>query len=134
MSRDRSTFTGPPPEAVDIDPATIAPPPLAPGTYQRAVVYERPSWDPGQDGPQPLVQYSASVIDETAALHAGYALVTIDAGPRPAERVTPPAGEAYAFNAARWARRVEVTVSPTGRSARVWVDGVEIPAPTTSPE
>lgn len=94
----------------------------------------RPAWDPERGTPQPLVQYSASVLDETAARHAGYALVTIDAGPRRAERIVPPAGEAYAFDAGRWARRGEVTVSPTGRSARVWVDGVEIPAPTTSPE
>lgn len=88
-----------------------------------------PPWDPEQGIGQPLVQYSADVMGEGMGRHAGYVLVTVDAGPRPAEHVVPPAGEAYAFDAARWARRVEVSVSPTGRSARVWVDGVEIPVP-----
>jgi len=93
----------------------------------------RPAWDPEQGTAQPLLQYSATVLDEGAGpRHAGYVLVTIDAGPRPSERIVPPAGEDYAFDAARWARRVEVTVSPKGRSARVWVDGREIPLRTTT--
>ena len=32
----------------------------------------------------------------------------------------------YAFT--KWRRKVEFSVSPTGRSVRIWVDGVEIPA------
>jgi hypothetical protein len=115
MNRDRSVTEGPPPAPVEVDAASIAPP-----------------WTP-EDGPQPLVQYSAEVMPESVGpRHAGYVLVTVDAGPRPCERVVPPAGEAHAFDAARWARRVEVVVSPTGRSARVWVDGVEIPAETSA--
>jgi hypothetical protein len=88
-------------------------------------------WFPDDGTPQPLVQYSVHVFEETEVgrRRAGYVRVTVDAGPRPPEHVVPPAGEAHAFDAARWARRIEVSVSPTGRSARVWVDGVEIPAP-----
>lgn len=87
----------------------------------------RPPWSPTDLAPQPLVQYSASVSGENMGRFAGYVLVTVDAGPRGQERVAPPAGEEYAYDRPLWARRVEVTVSPTGRSARVWVDGVEIP-------
>jgi hypothetical protein len=85
--------------------------------------------DRREDGyDQPLVQYSAWVADETFGRHAGYVRVSVMAGPRPSERIVPPAGEDHAFWATRWARRVEVSVSPKGRSARVWADGVEIPA------
>jgi hypothetical protein len=101
--------------------------PLAPAERQ-GIPDAGPPWHPSQIAPQPLVQYSADVMGENMGRHAGYVLVTVDAGPRPPERVIPPAGEAHAFDAARWARRVEVSVSPTGRSARVWVDGREIPA------
>lgn len=90
-------------------------------------------WHPEQGTAQPLVEYSADVMGENTGRHAGYVLVIVKAGPRPAERVVPPAGEAYAFDAVRWARSVEVTVSPTGRSARVWVDGVEIPTSKETP-
>ena len=31
----------------------------------------------------------------------------------------------------RWRRRVEFSISPTGRSVRIWVDGNEIPARPT---
>ena len=52
--------------------------------------------------------------------------LTVTAGPLPPKRVVPPAGEDYAFDVVQWKRRVGVYVSPTGRSVRVWVDGVEI--------
>lgn len=58
--------------------------------------------------------------------HQGYRQLSITAGRRGVERVVPPAGEEYAFDVQHWARRVEVSVSPTGRSVRVWVDGVEV--------
>jgi hypothetical protein len=96
-------------------------------TWRRTVVYERPNWDPSDLAPQPLVQYSVWVADESFGKHAGYARVTVQAGPRGCERRVPPAGEDHAYDVPLWARRVEVTVSPKGRSARVWVDGVEIP-------
>lgn len=53
-------------------------------------------------------------------------MVTINAGHRGTERVVPPAGEAWAFERDVWDREVGVYVSPTGRSVRVFVDGVEI--------
>lgn len=58
--------------------------------------------------------------------YEGYRQVAINAGPLGYERIVPPAGEDYAFDVARWKRRVEVVVSPTGRSVRVFVDGVEV--------
>lgn len=85
----------------------------------------RPPWFPEQGTPQPLCQYSAEVIDEAygGKRYAGYVWITIDAGPRGVEgRHDNPA----------WSRRVEVTVSPGGRSARVWVDGREIKSRRTS--
>lgn len=88
----------------------------------------REAWDPESMTHQPLIQYSVTVLDESVGpRYAGYAMVNIDAGPRGCERVVPPAGEEHAYDRPLWARRVEVTVSPKGRSARVWVDGVEIP-------
>lgn len=42
------------------------------------------------------------------------------------EHVTPPAGEEYAFDVQHYRRTVEVFVSPTGRSVRVYVDGKEV--------
>jgi hypothetical protein len=56
----------------------------------------------------------------------GYECVTVCAGNDGEERVVPPAGEQHAFTRPMWRRRVEVSVSPTGRSVRVWVDGVEV--------
>jgi hypothetical protein len=61
---------------------------------------------------RPLIEYGSWVADESFNRHAGYAVMNVYAGPRAP---------------GRWARHVQVTVSPTGRSARVWVDGVEIP-------
>lgn len=98
----------------------------------------RSPWSPDDNLPQPLVQYSAFVLDDNAGpRHAGYVMVYIDAGPRGHETIVPPAGPEHAYDRPQWARRVEVTVSPAGRSARVWVDGVEIPPeriPAQTPE
>lgn len=58
----------------------------------------------------------------------GYEQLAIKAGPRGTERIVPPAGEEYAFDVALWARRVVISISPAGRSVRVWVDGTEVPA------
>lgn len=52
--------------------------------------------------------------------------VIVEAGNLGVECVTPPAGPVHAFNRQRWQRRVEVYISPTGRSVRVWVDGKEV--------
>jgi hypothetical protein len=96
---------------------------------------ERGPWLPEDGTRQPLIQYSVTVLDESVGpRYAGYAHLTIDAGPRGSERRVPPAGERHAYDMPLWTRRVEVTVSPKGRSARVWVDGVEIPSPPTPPK
>lgn len=57
----------------------------------------------------------------------GYVVANIGAGNDGTTRVVPPAGEAYAWDRQEWRRRVSISVSPTGRSVRVWVDGVEVP-------
>jgi hypothetical protein len=57
-----------------------------------------------------------------------YAVLQVDIVPTHVERIVPPAGEEHAFDVQRYRRRVEVSVSPTGRSVRVWVDGVEVRA------
>lgn len=56
-------------------------------------------------------------------------VVHVDAGHRGVRHVVPPAGEDYAFDVDLWARRIEVYVSPTGRSVRVFVDGREVKKP-----
>jgi hypothetical protein len=65
-------------------------------------------------------------FDLSIAHYDGYRILTVNAGDRGTEEIVPPAGPTYAFTRHRWARRVEVSVSPTGRSVRVFVDGVEI--------
>lgn len=70
-------------------------------------------------------------MDLSNIIHKGRALgtmVVVKAGNRGVEHVVPPAGDEFAFDRQFWAREVEVYVSPTGRSVRVYVDGVEIPA------
>lgn len=54
--------------------------------------------------------------------------VKLGCGPTFVEHVVPPAGEDYAFDIQHYRREVEVYVSPTGRSVRVWIDGNEVPA------
>ena len=56
----------------------------------------------------------------------GWDVLKIGAQPTFVERIVPPAGEAHAFDVQHYRRNVEVYVSPTGRSVRVWVDGVEV--------
>lgn len=56
----------------------------------------------------------------------GTQLLIVRAGPRGTERIVPPAGEDYAFDRDLWARKVTVSVSPKGRSVRVFVDDVEV--------
>jgi hypothetical protein len=63
-----------------------------------------------------------------AATHNGAHTLQISAGRRGLEHVVPPAGEELAFDVALWARSVNVYVSRTGRSVRVFVDGEEIKA------
>ena len=62
------------------------------------------------------------------ARHAGAVHVELHAGRRGVEHF-PADGYAMAHDVQRWARHVTVYVSPTGRSVRVWVDGVEVPRP-----
>jgi hypothetical protein len=58
--------------------------------------------------------------------HDGYEIAHVRAGHRGVKRIVPPAGERYAFDVDQWARRIEVSVSPTGRSIRIYVDGREV--------
>jgi len=63
----------------------------------------------------------------------GYHMLNVRAGNRGTEHVVPEAGEDYAYDRDVWARRIQVSVSPSGRSVRVWVDGVEVPRQADSP-
>ena len=65
-------------------------------------------------------------FDEYHYTYEGRSIVHLRAGFDGVERVVPPAGEDYAYDVTRWKRRVEISVSPTGRSVRVFVDGKEI--------
>lgn len=65
-------------------------------------------------------------MDARILTHEGYTVLKVDAGPLGVERVVPPAGEEHAFDRPLWRRQVEVSVSPAGRSVRVWVDGEEV--------
>jgi hypothetical protein len=64
---------------------------------------------------------------EPKAGRGAYTVLNVRAGNRGTRRVVPPAGEDYAYDRQEWARRVQVNVSPTGRSVRVFVDGREVP-------
>ena len=55
-----------------------------------------------------------------------YDVLKVGAMPTFVERIVPPAGEAFAFDVQHYRRSVEISVSPTGRSVRVWVDGREV--------
>lgn len=59
-------------------------------------------------------------------LPGGGRVVIVDAGPRGSTRIVPPGGDEYAYERDEWARRVEVSVSPAGRSVRIFVDGQEV--------
>jgi hypothetical protein len=69
---------------------------------------------------------AADEFDMTLFTLDGRKILLVNAGDRGTEEVVPPAGPAYAFTRHKWARKVEVSVSPTGRSVRVWVDGKEV--------
>ena len=58
--------------------------------------------------------------------HDGAEYFDVWAGNDGQERIVPPAGEEYAFTRTKWRRHVQVYVSPTGRSVRVFVDGEEV--------
>jgi hypothetical protein len=55
----------------------------------------------------------------------GYTELAIGAGKRTTERIVPPAGEDHAFEVDKWTRSITISISPTGRSVRVWIDGKE---------
>lgn len=65
-------------------------------------------------------------LSHYARVDDGGEVLIVRAGKCTTERVVPPAGENHAFDVERWTRRVEVYVSPTGRSVRVFVDGTEV--------
>lgn len=55
-----------------------------------------------------------------------YENMTIDVVPTFVERIVPPAGDEYAFDIQHHRRRVDICVSPSGRSVRIFVDGNEV--------
>jgi hypothetical protein len=71
-------------------------------------------------------RFRADPFDVRRTTFKGYTQLDIGAGQCRTERIVPPAGEAYAFEVPRWTRTVSVAISPTGRSVRVWIDGVEV--------
>lgn len=81
---------------------------------------------PSETDPATQISYGFHTFPNRQQDLAGYTVMTIDAGNRGTERVVPPAGEEHAFDRQLWARHVQVSVSPTGRSVRVFVDGIEI--------
>lgn len=56
----------------------------------------------------------------------GYAHLIVRCGTKKTVLVVPPAGEKYAFDRDVWSHRVDVAVSPTGRSVQVFVDGERV--------
>jgi hypothetical protein len=57
-----------------------------------------------------------------------YSTLKVDVAPVGEEPLPPIPGEPGPRTRTVYRRRVEITVSPTGRSVRIYVDGVEIPA------
>lgn len=55
--------------------------------------------------------------------------VKVRAGRKRTKRIVPPAGEEWAFDMVEWPHEVEVYVSKTGRSVRLWIDGKEMQWP-----
>lgn len=64
----------------------------------------------------------------TAEMRPGrvYEIAHLSAGVVRVDRVIPPAGLEYAFARTTYRREVQVSVSPNGRSVRVFVDGREV--------
>ena len=56
----------------------------------------------------------------------GYQEVEVRAGKHETVHVVPPAGEQYAYDREDWSERITVTISPTGRSVRVYRNGREL--------
>ncbi len=76
---------------------------------------------PRKRGPVQHVGYDVHTVN----LPDDRRVVVVQAGRMHEERVVPPAGDGFAFQREVWDHRVEVYVSATGRSVRVWIDGVE---------
>ena len=55
-----------------------------------------------------------------------YHTAIVNAGRPKTVRVVPPAGEDYAFDRQDWPVEVQVSVSPTGRSVSVFVNGKKV--------
>lgn len=55
-----------------------------------------------------------------------YEVLKIGAGVPTVEHIVPPAGELYAFDVTKWSTGIEVSVSPTGRSVQVFVNGTKV--------
>lgn len=56
----------------------------------------------------------------------GYGRLTAKCGAPRVEHIVPPAGDDHAFDRVVRPLDIEIMVSPTGRSTRMWINGVEI--------
>lgn len=59
--------------------------------------------------------------------------VIVQAGARTTRRVVPPAGESYAFDVDVWDYVIEIAVSRTGASVRLFANGTELHLPPRNP-
>lgn len=56
----------------------------------------------------------------------GYEVLHVDLVPIATERIVPPAGEDYAYFRTKYKHHLEITISPTGRSVQIHLDGERI--------
>lgn len=56
-----------------------------------------------------------------------YTVLDVSCVPTFVETIVPPVGEDWAFDVQHYRRHIQISVSPTGRSVQVFVDGRRIP-------
>ena len=55
-----------------------------------------------------------------------YEVLIVNVIPTTIEHIVPPAGEEHAFDVQRYKHRVEICVSPSGRSVQVHINGKRV--------
>lgn len=78
------------------------------------------------DWPAEVVAQFGEHYDVTVASWDFRRAIKVRAGRCRVEHVVPPAGEHFAFDRMDWDHEVEVYVSPTGSSVRVFIDHEEV--------
>lgn len=81
---------------------------------------------PDDEWPREVEARFGDHYDVTVAGFDFYRQITVRAGRCRIERIVPPAGEAFAFDLPLWDHEITVSVSPSARSVRVWLDGDEV--------